>query len=338
MKVYLTLFVLLVWSCTSKDVKRQQLFLKGNIALEENDFQKALFYYNEALELNDTFAAALNNRAIAYENLKDYDKALLNYEQAIAANPEFFDAYFNRANLWSLLKNFSNALNDLEQIESKYQTAPSFYFARGLVYNGLKQYDLAIHDFEKSISLDSLNPESYVNLATIHFYLKNDERATTLVQRSLLLDRHNADALNLNALLLARKDNFEKALENINKALGTNPNPYFYNNRGYFYLMLGKMEKGLEDISYSMVMDDRNPWVYRNKGIYYFLTEDYNNAEKMFLKCIELDPHIELSHYYLGLVYNALRDTDRACHHFTQSAEMGEEEGMGNYSIYCRGY
>lgn len=338
MKVHFIIFVVLAWACTSKDVKRQQLFLKGNIALEESDYQNALYYYGQALEMNDTFAAAFNNSGIAYEKLKNYDKALQNYEQAIAANPDFQEAYFNRANLWSLLGNYSNALTDLETIGEKYQRSPAFYFAKGLAYNGLKQDELAIEAFEKSIALDTLNAESYINLATIHFQRRNDEKAQLHIAKALKLESGNADALNLNALLLARQGRFEKALENINRALGQSSNPYFYNNRGYFYLMLGKIDKGLEDISYSMVIDDRNPWVYRNKGIYDFLTEDYTNAEKMLVKCVELDSLIELSHYYLGRVYMELADTNRACQHFTRSAEMGEEEGMGNYSIYCRGY
>ncbi len=60
-------------------------------------------------------AAAYNNRGDAWSNKKEYDKAIYDYNEAIQIVPNFEMAYGNRGEAWSHKKEYGKAVSDYDE-------------------------------------------------------------------------------------------------------------------------------------------------------------------------------------------------------------------------------
>ena len=331
---FIIILALILTSCEkTKEVKRQQLFLKGNIALEENNLKQAIHYYDQCIVMNDTVPDVYNNLAIAYERIGDFQNAFSNYEKAIIIAPDYYEAYFNRSKLLIDIKNYSTALIDLGQIAEAYKDSSSFYFIHGLANTGLGNYERAKEDFLKSKELNKSNKEIEINLATV-YYLNNEFDPAEISINQVLVEDKLPEALNLKAMLLVERNLMDSAELVINEAIKLISNPFFYNNRGYIRLLNGDLDEGIKDINHSLLMETNNSWAYRNKGYYYFLIKEYKQAINLLNTSLEMDPKTKKSHLFLGKAYFESGDIDLACDHWQISGERGEG-GAGLLQTHC---
>ena len=112
----------------------------------KNEYGKAIEDFNKAIELDNKFALAYNNRGMVYLNKKEYDKAIEDFNKAIELDNKFALAYNNR----------------------------------GIVYldrNKKDEYDKAIEDFNKAIELDNEFALAYGNRGLAYFYKKEYVKA-----------------------------------------------------------------------------------------------------------------------------------------------------------------
>ena len=178
----------------------------GNEAFDKGDFEKAIKYYNDALESeNNTYEILLNlslcyyevkdysssieisnklinsnnssystealfNRGNCYQKLCDYEKAEEDFSMIISLFPFDPDAHYNRANAREKLNNAIGAKKDrriAEIIEEKIDN--NFYTAPSV--NNIDSYSLDkfTDDKAKLIKEINLNPNSY----SLHFELGN---------------------------------------------------------------------------------------------------------------------------------------------------------------------
>ncbi len=116
-----------------------ELYEKGVEAYKNGDFELAIEYYSQCIELNENIAVVYNNRGICYNNQKKYDEAIKDYDKAIELDENEVGTYFNR----------------------------------GLCYHDQKKYDKAIKDYDKAIELDDKYISgSFVNLVKKLHYFK----------------------------------------------------------------------------------------------------------------------------------------------------------------------
>jgi tetratricopeptide (TPR) repeat protein len=88
---------------------------KGNLLYSLSRYEEALAAFEQAIQLDPTFAAAHNNKGIVLQSLKSYEKALAAFDQAIQLNPNFAAAYNNKGNVFYELRRYANALTAFEQ-------------------------------------------------------------------------------------------------------------------------------------------------------------------------------------------------------------------------------
>jgi tetratricopeptide (TPR) repeat protein len=68
-------------------------FNLGNIENDETRYRQATHYYRQALRLNPTYVAALNNLGSNYMELKDYESAKAIFRKVIELNPDYPGGY-----------------------------------------------------------------------------------------------------------------------------------------------------------------------------------------------------------------------------------------------------
>ena len=92
-------------------------FSKGNRAYLENNFYKAIDYYDKTIELDPDYAEAYYNRGSAYSIKGEYGKGIEDYSKAIKLNPDLAVAYYYRALAYEALGETEKAEADRKMYE-----------------------------------------------------------------------------------------------------------------------------------------------------------------------------------------------------------------------------
>lgn len=84
--------------------------------LLEKDYENAIKYYTEALELNPSNAIYYSNRSLAYLRTECYGYALADATRALEIDKNYIKGYYRRATSNMALGKFKAALKDYETV------------------------------------------------------------------------------------------------------------------------------------------------------------------------------------------------------------------------------
>ena len=180
----------------------------------------------------------------------------------------------------------------------------------------LKKYEDALAAYTAAIEINPNNPAAYINRSKAH---------DVLIIRIVERDGKKYQSIN------PEKD-FEKALDDLQKAIELDPNNYIaYNNRGYVYLMYvqdtewswstGKdigynpselLYKALADFNKAIELDPNYSSAYNNRGVVYHRQGKYRLAIKDFTKAIELNPNYAVVYENRSQTYWKLGDKQKS--------------------------
>ncbi len=183
-------------------------YKKGYDAYYAKEYENAIIYFNNAIQLNPDYADAFVSRGSAKSNLNDYTGAIEDYNKAIQLNPDDADAYYNRGIAKRKLQDYTGAIADYNkaiQLKPDYADA---YNNRGTAKYNIQDYNGAIEDYNKAIQL---NPDYAIKL-----------------------NPWVARAYNKIGEILLELYSYNIAIANFNQAIQLNPNyaEAFY-NRGF---------------------------------------------------------------------------------------------------------
>lgn len=82
----------------------------------EKDYENAIKYYTEALELNPSNAIYYSNRSLAYLRTECYGYALADATKALEIDKNYIKGYYRRATSNMALGKFKAALKDYETV------------------------------------------------------------------------------------------------------------------------------------------------------------------------------------------------------------------------------
>ncbi|MHC1624515.1 MAG: tetratricopeptide repeat protein, partial [Methermicoccaceae archaeon] len=162
------------------------LYAKGNCLYQLKEYNAAVEYYSQALNLDPTNYVLLNNMGNAYYALKDFDKAVEYYSQALNLSPP--DAIDSVA---SNLLDAQYAAGDYDGAEKtltiiKELRIPAILSeADGLFNRG--DYTEAADKYSSALELNSSQATVWYALAFCQYLLGDYEDAVTSANRALLL-------------------------------------------------------------------------------------------------------------------------------------------------------
>lgn len=225
--------------------------------LGEDDL--AIVDLNRAIELEPQQASYYNNRSFVLRRFGDDEAALADLNRAIELAPGNASYFNNRYFLHRELGNIENALADITRVmDANPSPNASDFLTRGLLYLDLEQYDGAIADFTRYIEFDPTDPGGYDLRGAA--YTGAGRYNAALADYAYIMDELTAEGrMNLTAVInqgwtYYKMGDFERALENNNRALRAVPDEVFaLGNRGLIYLVQGRLDLAFAD--YSMMAD-----------------------------------------------------------------------------------
>jgi tetratricopeptide (TPR) repeat protein len=166
---------------------------RGEAALAEGAYDRAISIFSDALRLDADHAAAYRNRAHAYLWKSKYDQAIADYTEALRIEPRSAPAYYGRGLAFYQQGAYSNAVRSYtEAIQNKPDDAAT-HNGRGLAYVALGEYDRAIADFSVAIKAKPQLAEAYNNRGCAHSRKAEWDLAAADFKSAVQLDGKNPE-------------------------------------------------------------------------------------------------------------------------------------------------
>ena len=326
----------------------------GAIYASQDNYPKALEYYNEAYKLAsaskdylEELATCYNDMGLVYEKQGDYSKAMENYEKSLKAEKSLpVENHIHIASTYNNLGMINYLLGDndkaldylLQSLSLKEAELDESSMDLSITYNNLGVVTEEMGDYESAMS----------------YYTKAMGILESAVGKS-----HPFKAISLSNIgnVYAFQRDYEKALEyhlaalSIRKAVfGENHTEvaYSYHLLGRLYCNLGDYAKALDYDSQALkirksLFGENHIDVatsYNELGIIYANLGDYPKAleyiqhalESYLLVFGENHPYVAVSYNNLGLVYYKMDNYDKSLEYYQKSLALYESLYREDYS------
>ena len=233
----------------------QEHLVAGQKYASQNQWDRAITEFSQAIDLNPKIARAYSGRGKAYSKRGEYDKAIVDFTMAIALDPNYAEDYVGRGDAYDYTKGYSNAIADYSKAIALNPRLKEAYYDRGFVYNESGNYDSAVADYTRAIEMDPNYADAYY-------------------------DRGRAyDA----------KGDYDNAINDYNAALAINPSdPDAYSSRGHVYYEQGNYDAAIADYTSAIQLDPHDVDSYHYRGLVYQDMGEFGKAQADFDKEQEL--------------------------------------------------
>ena len=150
---------------------------RGNAWRGKGDLDNAIADYNAAIRLDPGFSFPYNGRASAFLNKGDFDRAIDDYSQVIKLDPSLAAPYSNRALAWRNKGEFDRALADADEGLRRDPKNPAIYSARGEIWRMKGDLARALADQDQAVRLDPRSPLFYLTRGDTYRYKGDLARA-----------------------------------------------------------------------------------------------------------------------------------------------------------------
>lgn len=329
----------------------------GDDDAAKQNFNKALEYFNKAIETDPAKSSLYKTRANFYkEHLNDYDKALTDYNKAIELDPKDAANYKERSELHKKLGNYSEALTDLQTCKKLDEKKFDDYNSLGDIYKELKNYPKALESYTVAIEQESqfdwfdTRVIAYVNRAMLYNELGEFDKAIADCDSGIKISENAG----MNGLIqyfekfkqqitkekmeqgesLYSDGDYSGAIEIYTKILKLVPNyedAYF--QRGRAYIADGKYLEGIADYDKLLALNPNyDKTAYYNRGWAYENIELYNEAIKDYTQVLALDPNYQHALFNRGRRYIDIGKYSESISDYDKLLALNPDYGSSAYN------
>lgn len=126
----------------------------GVIYQNANDYEKAIYYYQKAIEYNPMFPYAYYNLALIYQTMGNHAQAIQLYAKAVQYAPNFLMAWNNMALAYASIGNINQALAILNSLIQRVPNFALAWYNIGIIYLNMGQAGIAYQYFQRAVMLD----------------------------------------------------------------------------------------------------------------------------------------------------------------------------------------
>ncbi len=216
----------------SKDASEQILQEIATCHYRLGNYEDALTYINQALNMDSTNVNFMAQKANIYYESGDAKAAVAEWDKVLSMQPEYGFGYYRRGWFKELAGDLEGGLEDLTMAIVLEPKESYFYGTRGDLYKKLGKADLAENDFRKVIELEDA-PEKYECIQYAYeglgIYDKAKEAMDVMIARDSTDYGNYYDA----ACMYSRMKDKVKALKYLEKALMMGYNRFAHMERDF---------------------------------------------------------------------------------------------------------
>lgn len=201
-----------------------------------------------------------------------------------------------KINLDQILKEFSlgkqeSAYLKLKKFVKKNNKNIQARYNLAVMEQQLGYLDLAIKNFKYIILIDNNHINSIINLCVIYTNKNNYEKALELIDKALALKKDKLELLRDKSLLLYYLKKPDEAIIFAKKSLELNPKDIItYNNIGLILMSLKKYEAAKKILAQGLTLNPSNVYLINSMGRCYGYLNNSIKAINFFKQAIDLQP------------------------------------------------
>ena len=198
---------------------------RANIHKKKKRMNDAMADYDKAIQLSPDNSLAFYNRGNARLITQEYKKAIADYDEAIKLDPTFVSALNNRGHAHAKLADYEKAIEDFSRSLELFPGYAAAHYNRGNAWYKKEEYKKALVDFHRAHELDPLNSDATLNLAWIYASCpitkyRDGKRALELTSQALdLISKPDLFSIETLAASYAQLGQFDLAIRWERRAL-----------------------------------------------------------------------------------------------------------------------
>ena len=257
---------LVVATGRNKRAKAVQFFRDGLSFLSKDDCEKALPYFEKAMDSDGNYAEAWAQTGFCKEKLGRHAEAIEASRKAVNLRPSS-ESYFNIGLANYYLKQYREAADAYRQaIHLDPYNAADAHYALGLVYRDWGRADEEIQAYKQAIRLRPDYTSAYERLGSRYFRSKKYAEAVEVFKQLASLKPGDATGPNNSGEAYLEMGRFNDALESFRQAIRLKPDfGRAYYNLGKCYLAMGNRDGALEQ--YNLLQNLDQDWAEKLSGL-----------------------------------------------------------------------
>jgi tetratricopeptide (TPR) repeat protein len=250
----------------NKRAKAVQFFRDGLSFLSKDDCEKALPYFEKAVESDSNYAEAWAQSGFCNEKLGKHAEALEASKKAVTLRPSA-ESYFNIGLANFYLKQYRESAEAYRQsIKLDPYNAADAYYALGLVYRDWGKADEEIQAYKQAIRLRPDYTVAYERLGTRYLRSKKFNEAIEIFRQLSALKPGDANAPNNMGEAYLELNRYNEAADAFRLAIRLKPDfGKAYYNLGRCLLAMGNRDGALEQ--YTILTNIDADWAEKLNGL-----------------------------------------------------------------------
>lgn len=257
---------LVVAAGRNKRARAVQFFRDGLSFLSKDDCEKALPYFEKAVESDSNYAEAWAQAGFCNEKLGRHNEAIEASKKAVSLRPSA-ESYFNIGLASYYLKQYREATVAYRQaIRLDPYNAADAYYAMGLAYRDWGRADDEIQAYKQAIRLRSDYTSAYERLGSTYFRSKKYTEALEVFKQLANLKPGDAAVPNNLGETYLAMNRMNEAVEAFRQAIRLKPDfGRAYYNLGKCLLAMGNRDAALEQ--YNILQNLDQDWAEKLNAV-----------------------------------------------------------------------
>lgn len=295
----------LVLDSNNLEVKKlilEAYFLSG-------DFNAAKESVDELLSLDDSDIQILYLRATFLNDLEEYSEGLETCNRILEIKSDYYLAYGTRGTIYHNLGERELAKVDFRFALKKDPNNPILLNQRAEFYIQQEENKLALKDLNKAIRINKNDSVARLKRAVVYRLLGKKEKALQDLRYVDNLENMDAEYLVQIGIIHSKNNSTYKAIEHYNKALNLDPSCISaYYSRALSYCKISEFEKALQDLekAHTLVDVDLEDFILNGFAWIHFKQKSYKKAIEKAQEALEKYPEFFWLNLTLAETYGAL--------------------------------
>ena len=257
-------------------------------------------------------------RALQHEQNNEFDKAIADYTEAIGFEPENLIYLSARGELYSKMRNYNKALEDAGRILELDPANLSARILRGRMLDRSGGSEKALMEFNAAVEQ---NPTSLQALSERqNFFERNGQHDKALADgnRMIQLEPNSSAGYEAQARAHATSGEYDQAMTYASALIQQDPdNPFGYITRAKMRAERADFEGAKQDLATAIGLSPDNPTALSVRSAIYFETREYDKSLADLEKAVAVEPDYygfkaQLADFLATCPDDHLRDATRA--------------------------
>jgi tetratricopeptide (TPR) repeat protein len=218
----------------------------------------------------------------------------------IVKDPNNSNNYYRRALFFYQEREYDQAMADIERAINIDDSVAEYFYLEGNIYYDDKKIENSFRSYQSAVELDNEHVEAILKLSSLELALENYQLALDMVNKALKVEPMNADGYFLKGFIYLNGGDTATAISSFRTAVEVNSD--HYNS----YIMLGKLyasekhEYAGDYYDNALRIRPNSIEALYNKGVYLQSIEEYDEAYLLYDQIIELDSSSYFAYYNRG--------------------------------------